>query len=195
MAIRNTIQIGNPKLKRNNSKIADAELGKPEIKELIQDLKDTMYDVGLIGIAAPQIGENYQVFITHVRVTEYRKHGDKLRVYINPEIVAKSEEKIVIYEGCGSVTSAGFFGPVQRPKWVEIRAMDEAGNLFTLKADGILGRVIQHEYGHLQGETFVEHIADYSDIYNKENYIEKIKTSKKQLKNSKITTIEYKELD
>ena len=127
MAIRNTIQLGHPALKAGNKIITD--FGDPKLTQLITDLKDTMYKLGLIGIAAPQIGENYMVFITEPRETESRPadQADEFRVYFNPKIVWESDEKIIIWEGCGSVTQASLFGPVLRPKIVEIEAQDILG--------------------------------------------------------------------
>ena len=82
MAIRKAIQIGHPALKAINQEIV--EFADYKLIQLVQDLRDTMYSAGLIGIAAPQIGENYRVFITEPRETENRPadQADELRVYI-----------------------------------------------------------------------------------------------------------------
>src|SRR3989338_5427354 len=148
MAVRETIPIGHPALKASNQEIID--FSAPELAKLIQNLQETMRATGLIGIAAPQIGENFRVFITEPRETDTRPadQSDEFRVYINPKIVYKSEEKIVIWEGCGSVLNAKLFGPVERPRVVEVEACDANGGKFRFKADGILGRVIQHEQDH-----------------------------------------------
>src|SRR3989344_5777691 len=192
MAIRNTIQLGHPALKAGNKIITD--FGDPKLTQLITDLKDTMYKLGLIGIAAPQIGENYMVFITEPRETESRPadQADEFRVYFNPKIVWESDEKIIIWEGCGSVTQASLFGPVLRPKIVEIEAQDILGKKFRFKSDGILGRVIQHEMDHCLGVEFIEKVADYSQLKSKEFYLKDIKNSPEQLKTQKITLKEYK---
>jgi len=175
MSIRKTIQIGNPLLKAKNQQITDFTDEKLEI--LINDLVDTMTQNGLIGIAAPQIGENYQVFVTEVRETEFRPkdQADQLRVFINPKIVSRSEQKVEIYEGCGSVLNAQLFGPVERPQVITIEAFDRQGKKFRFQADGILGRVIQHEYDHMSGIEFLEKISDYKKMMTKKHYIEQIK--------------------
>lgn len=192
MAVRTVIQAGHPLLKKRNKKVTNIK--SPEIKKLLKNLIDTMRKTGLIGIAAPQIAENKMVFVTHPRNTKSRKLGrtDKLRVYINPNIIFKSVKKNVIYEGCGSVVNGDLFGPVARPKEIEVEALDQNGRKFRLRCDGILARVIQHEYDHLMGIEFVEKVGDYRKIIVGEYYRKNIRNSKKQRQNSFITKIEYK---
>jgi peptide deformylase len=152
-----------------------------------------MRKADLIGIAAPQIGENYMIFVTEPRNTKARKLGkaDKLRVYINPNITHKSKKENLIYEGCGSVSD---FGPVIRPEEVEVEAIDENGKKFSLRANGILGRVIQHENDHLHGIEFIQKVSDYSKIVVQAYYRKNIRNSTLQKKNSLITKLEYKNL-
>ena len=190
MAIRTTIQIGDPRLKAKNKKIINSSA--PEIKKIIQDLKDTMEKNGLIGLSAPQIGENYKLFITQPRKTEARKllFNDKIRIYINPKIIKFSSQRNIIYEGCGSVMDANLFGPVKRAKEIIIEAQGENGANFRLRCDGILSRVIQHEYDHLVGIEFTEKIYDYKKLMSREFYIKNIRNSKEQLAASKVTTLE-----
>jgi len=99
MAVKKVIQAGHPSLRTENKLVKD--FSSPKIKSLIKNLKDSMKKSGLIGIAAPQIAENYMVFVTHPRNTKARKLGktDKLRVYINPKITFKSKKQNLIYEG------------------------------------------------------------------------------------------------
>jgi len=191
MAVRDTLQIGDPKLKAPNSIITD--IAHASTHQLIQDLIDTMEKTNLIGIAAPQIGENYTVFITKPRGTEIRSKDqtDALHVYINPVIVAFSPAQSIIYEGCGSVCHGELFGPVQRPKEVTIEAFDETGKKFRFHCDGILARVIQHEYDHLKGIEFTEKITDYTKLLNSNFYIQTIKTSKEHREASQITKKEF----
>ncbi|MCA9385686.1 peptide deformylase [Candidatus Dojkabacteria bacterium] len=194
MSVRATIQIGDKRLKAENEKIANIESGS--VSQLISDLVDTMYHYDLIGIAAPQIGENYQLFITEPRETETRPadQSDELRIYINPEIIAKSEEQIIIYEGCGCIPNQSIFGPVSRPKWVTVKALNERGEIFEFTTDGILGRVIQHEYDHLQGIEFIQKVTDNSKILGIEHYREQIKSANWHKENCKITKKEFKKI-
>jgi peptide deformylase len=193
MAVRKVIQAGDPRLKSKNKLVKSIKSAKT--KQLIKDLVATMHKEDLIGIAAPQIGENYQVFVTEPRSTKSRKGAknitDQLRVYINPKFTFKSKEESIIYEGCGSVSD---FGPVSRPNEVKVVATDEKGQKFSLLADGLLARVIQHEMDHLKGVEFIQKVTDYNKIMVHANYIKYIRNSPLQKINSKITKIEYKKL-
>ena len=192
MAVRTVIQAGHPSLKKKNKQIVNFK--SPKLKRLQKDLIDTMHKTNLIGIAACQIAENYMVFVTHPRKTKSRNIGrtDKLRIYINPKITFKSKKESIIYEGCGSIVKGDLFGPVSRPKEIEVEALDENGQKFRLKCDGILARVIQHEYDHLMGVEFVEKITNYRKVIVGKYYKEKIRSSKLQKENSLITKIDYK---
>jgi len=187
MAHKNIILIGDPRLKKVNKVVTD--FTSSPFKNLIQDLKDTMKHEDLIGLAAPQIAKNVQVFVTHPRNTKARNIGkaDVFRVYVNPKITFTSKNDVIIYEGCGCVPN--IFGPVDRPVEIKIEAQDEKGQLFSLYCDGILSRVVQHEYDHMSGIEFIEKIADYKKIVSREYYIKTIKNSKEQLKASQITKI------
>ncbi len=194
MAVRKVIMAGDPKLKTKNKIVLDYK--SPKIQKVIKDLIQTMHKTGLVGIAASQIGENYMVFVTHPRKTKSRNLGkaDKLRVYINPKITFSSKAQNLIYEGCGSVADGAIFGPVLRPEEVEVQALNEKGQKFSLRADGILARVIQHEYHHLNGIEFIQKVSDYSKVVVQNYYRKNIRNSALQKKNSLITKIEYKKI-
>lgn len=187
MAVRKTLQIGDPKLKAKNTPVK--EIKSTKVSKLIKDLTDTMRKNELVGIAAPQIGENYQAFITEVRKTKSRsvKEIDELRVFINPKITNFSKVENLIYEGCGSVLNGNLFGPVKRPKEIIVEAIDKKGKRFQLKCDGLLARVIQHEYDHLNGIEFTEKVSDYKKLMDYEHYKKYIRKSPLQIANSKIT--------
>lgn len=193
MAVRKLIQIGEPALKAKNNGITS--FSSPKIKKLLKDLKETMYEAMLVGIAAPQIGENYRVFITHARNTKNRKlpKTDKFRIYINPRITYLSKSESVIFEGCGSVVEGGLFGPVKRPREVEVQAYDEKGEKFSLRCDGLLARVILHEHDHLQGGEFIQKVSDYKQLMTEDIYRKKFRNLKKLEPVLKITKIKYKQ--
>ncbi len=194
MAVRKAIQIGDPRLKAENQTVSS--FSDLKVKKVIKDLKDTMKKNDLIGMAAPQIGENYKLFITQPRKTKARKlpFTDKVRVYINPKVTKYSSKKNIIYEGCGSVMNGNLFGPVERPSELIIEAIGEDGKRFQLRCNGILARVIQHEYDHLSGIEFTEKIFDYKKLMAREFYIKNIRNSKEQLAASKVTVLESKDL-
>lgn len=194
MAIRRRTFLGDPRLKGANKKIFSFKDKK--LTQVITDLIETMHKVDLIGMAAPQIGENYQVFITEPRKTKSRAvdQADELRIYINPKITYYSPEKVTIYEGCGSVPG-NIFGPVERSKIVTVEAFDREGNKFQLRCDGLLARVIQHEYDHLQGIEFIEIVTDYKKLLNKRFYYKNIKYAPEQIQPSLITLKGFKYLE
>lgn len=178
MVIKNIVQIGNPLLSQKSKLIS--KIDSKETQKVIKDLIDSMRYHNLIGIAASQIGKKLRVFVTEVKKTPYRnpEDVDKLRIYINPQITWSSKQQVVVYEGCGSVAHAKLFAPVKRPKKIEVEALDEKGNKFRLKADGLLSRVIQHEYDHLNGIEFTEKITDIKKIMSSEEYKKRIVSKK-----------------
>lgn len=192
MAIKETIQIGDPRLRAKNLKIKNFDT--TDLSQLVKDLRDTMRENRLIGMAAPQLGVNLQVFITEPRATKYRTadQSDELRAYINPTIVGFSDEKSILYEGCGSVLSAQLFGPVERAKEIIIEAYDVTGKKFRYKVDGILGRVILHEFDHILGILFTDIITDYTKLAAVDYYRANLAATPEQIKNS---TINVKELE
>ncbi len=187
MSIRQTVQIGDPKLHAENKQVTDFH--DPKIQHVIADLRDTMIKEELVGMAAPQIGENYQIFVTEPRETESRpkNQSDIFRVYINPKIVQSSTKKNVIFEGCGSVSNAQIFGPVKRSQKITVEACDENGGKFQLTCDGILARVIQHELDHLNQTEFVSRVSDFKRLMTKEFYIRDHKNDHENMKASEIT--------
>ncbi|MFV1917428.1 MAG: peptide deformylase [Patescibacteria group bacterium] len=192
MAVREIVKIGHFALKTKNKPVKSFASAKT--KKLLRDLRDTMRKNELVGIAAPQIGENYLVFLTEPRKTKYRpkENVDELRVFINPKIAQSSKQANIIYEGCGCV--GNIFGPVKRSKKVTIEALGAKGDKFQLTTDGLLARVILHEMDHLQGIEFLQRIKDNQKLVHTEHYKKYIRNSKRQKQNSKITKLEYKKI-
>jgi peptide deformylase len=104
-----------------------------------------------VGLAGPQIGLMRRIFVVHIE-------GDDERVFINPSILETSQETAKVEEGCLSVP--GIFADVIRSKTIKIQAWNEKGRPFTLEASGILARVIQHEYDHLEGVLFLDRLPE-----------------------------------
>lgn len=192
MAIREVLQLGDIRLTKENQEISD--FGDEKVKQVINDLIETMKEKMLIGIAAPQIGENFKVFVTELKETEFRSkdQADELRVFINPKITESSKEESIIYEGCASVGRSQIFGPVSRPKRITIEANNENGERFSLECDGLLARAVQHENNHLDGIEFIEKVSDYKKLVSPEIYRERIKDLVEQKENSTVTIKEIK---
>lgn len=167
--IRETLQLGDPLLKE---KCVDVEQTDPKIDSIIEDLFDTLESEQLAGIAAPQIGYPINLFVSNIiRYRNGKKEiEDEERVYINPRILFESTEENVIFEGCGSVANRCLFGPVKRAKRVIIEAYDRSFRKFTLECDGILARVILHEYDHLKNIEFLNKVSDFSLLMSNENF-------------------------
>lgn len=142
MAIRNVRQVGEPIL---NKKCRQVEEMTPKIKELIQDMFDTMYDLMGVGLAAPQVGILKRIVVIDV--------GGNPWVLINPVIVEKSGEQTGD-EGCLSLP--GKSGIVTRPNEVTVQALDENMEPFTLNGSELLARAICHECDHLDGLLYTE---------------------------------------
>jgi peptide deformylase len=170
MIIKKITQAGNPILRKKADLVKNFK--SQEINKTIKDLIDTMRSGSLIGIAAPQIGRSFRIFITEIRKTKNRIFEDKdeLRIFINPRIIRLSKKTNVGYEGCGSVGNAHIFGPVKRADEITIEALNEKGEKFVLKAQDLLARVIQHEFDHINGVIFTDKISDYRKIMSGEEY-------------------------
>ncbi|MCA9379779.1 peptide deformylase [Candidatus Dojkabacteria bacterium] len=170
MIIKDLKQIGDPHFKQKLNLVKD--FSDSELLGLVKDLKDTLYIHELVGLAANQIGGSFRVFVTEVRKTKFRNplKPDPLRVYINPEIIYYSEEMEESYEGCGSVAYSKLFAPVIRSNKIEICAKNINGKEFTLEAEGLLARVIQHEVDHLNNIEFIEKVSDWSKAMSSEEY-------------------------
>ncbi len=160
MAVKKIVQIGDGVLRQKAKPVSLKN--KVAIKKLLKDLTDSLHAAPLVGIAAPQIGLGLQVFLSEIRKTKLRdaKQVDSLRVFINPKIVNYSNKQTILVEGCGSLCHASIFGPVKRPSEVEVLALDENLKPFHLKANGLLAKIIQHEYDHLQGVVILDKFTD-----------------------------------
>ena len=148
MAIRHILHFPDPKL-HNQSQIV--EVVDDEIRTLVDDMLDTMYDAPGIGLAAPQV----DVF-KRIMVVDISDDKSEPLVFINPEIIdAGGKEKME--EGCLSVP--GIYETVERADWIKVRALDRDGNLFEMEADGLKAVCIQHEIDHLDGKLFVDYLS------------------------------------
>lgn len=131
----------------------------PKIKELVQDMIDTMYEANGVGLAAPQVGILKRVFVIDVS-----PEGDSPIVFINPEILETSGEQTG-YEGCLSLP--GKSGIVTRPNYVKAKAINLEGEEFIIEGEELLARAILHENDHLDGHMYVEKVE--GELVNNED--------------------------
>jgi len=89
-------------------------------------------------------------------------------VFINPRIVTMSQKQAIDYEGCGSVAHGGLFGAVRRPYAVTVSAYGTNGKKFTLRVEGLLARIVQHETDHLNGMVFLDRMKDMGSLIDRE---------------------------
>lgn len=145
MALRNIRELGDDVLRKTAKEVRDVT---PKVKELIDDMFDTMYAADGVGLAAPQVGILKRIVVIDVG------DGEPLTM-INPEIIETSGEQTG-YEGCLSVP--GKSGVVTRPNFVKARAMDENMKIFIVEGEGLLARAICHELDHLDGKMYVDFV-------------------------------------
>ncbi|MBN2534017.1 MAG: peptide deformylase [Spirochaetales bacterium] len=156
------ITLGNELLQQKSSIITDFS---KKMEEDISSMFEIMaYSKG-IGLASVQIGDLRQLFITSIP-------KDKPRVFINPEIIETSLDLVDYEEGCLSVP--GINADITRPAHVKIQAWDVKGKHFIIQAEGLLARVIQHEFDHINGILFIDRLhpdkkQKLINLYNRKN--------------------------
>ena len=146
---------GDPVLKEEAQ---DIPKDYPNLKELIDDMFDTMYYAHGVGLAAPQISKSIRLFV--IDSEPMMDEGDEgkgvKKAFINPEIIEESGEEWGFEEGCLSIP--GVREVVYRPERLVIRYFDEEWNEHEDTYDGMTARVIQHEYDHIEGILFTDHL-------------------------------------
>jgi peptide deformylase len=154
-----------------------------EIRQLVDDLAETMYDAEGIGLAAPQVGVTKRVTVIDLSGPDHR---DDLHVLINPEIV-EAEGSSVREEGCLSFPA--LYGEVERAERVVVEATDREGERYEIEAEGLLAVAMQHEIDHLDGVLFLERMTptkrrmarrEYRKIRSKMNRHERRKKRESQ---------------
>jgi len=158
MTIREIRVIDDPVLRRKARKVDKLT---PEIRQLIEDLIETMRDAPGVGLAAPQVGVSERVI-----VVEYAEEADddaddqparkKLYVLVNPEIVWSSDEMVDGTEGCLSIP--GWMGDVTRHEAIAVKGLNRSGQRVKINARGWLARIFQHEIDHLDGVLYIDRL-------------------------------------
>lgn len=151
MSIKPLIILPDPILRKISTPIerVDANLQK-----LADDMLETMYQAPGIGLAAIQVGEPLRLLVIDVAGKDEPKAP---QVFINPEILWKSDEPNVYEEGCLSIPD--YYAEVERPKRIRVSYLDRDGKKQECEADGLLATCLQHEIDHLDGVLFIDHIS------------------------------------
>lgn len=127
--------------------------GSDELRQFAKDMTTTMKKAHGVGLAAPQVGKNWRMAIIHKQADASLRND---LVLINPRIARATGQTVRDEEGCLSIP--GVFGIVPRPDQVVVHAFDVEGNRFTVQAEGLFSRVLQHEIDHLQGILFLDRV-------------------------------------
>ena len=141
----------DPRLK---VKCEDVEEVTDDLRRLMDDMLETMYDAPGIGLAAPQVGVTKRIMVVDVSKSENDKHPYKM---INPKIIWTSDQFVDYEEGCLSLPEQ--YAQVKRPAGIHLSYVDPEGTVQNLKTSDILATCIQHEIDHLDGKLFVDHIS------------------------------------
>ena len=149
MAILNILEFPDSRLRTIAKPVAEVD---DSIRQLVDDMFETMYEAPGIGLAATQVNVHKRVVV--MDLSEDRSDP---RVFINPEFDILTDEVEQYQEGCLSVP--GFYENVDRPQKVKIRALDRDGQPYELIAEGLLAVCVQHECDHLNGKLFVDYLS------------------------------------
>ena len=148
MAVLEVLSFPDERLRTVAKPVAEVN---DEIKQLVEDMFETMREENGIGLAATQVDHHVRVVVMDVS-----EEQNTPRVFINPEITEK-DGVTISEEGCLSVP--GNYAKVERAESIKVKALDKDGQPFELDADGLLAICIQHELDHLQGKLFVDYLS------------------------------------
>lgn len=137
---------GDPVLRTPAKEVSEID---DRVRKLVSDMTETMYDAPGVGLAAPQIGVGLRVAVFDTG------DGVGARTMINPQLV-ETDGDWTYEEGCLSVP--GYWWEIARPAYARIRALDETGEEVTYEGDELMGRVLQHEYQHLEGVLIIDQL-------------------------------------
>ena len=150
MALRKIVTLEDPILRKTSRKV---EKFDKRLWDLLDDMKDTLYNANGAGLAAVQVGILRRVVVIDV--------GDGFIELINPEITERSEEKQNEVEGCLSIP--GRYGVTERPEWVKVKAQNREGKWVVYKGEGLKARCFCHELDHLDGVLYIDNALEMYD--------------------------------
>ena len=149
LVIRPILKYGDSTLQQKASNVAAIT---PDIERLIDDMIDTMYAAPGVGLAAPQIGVPFRIFVIDISIG---RDPESLIIMVNPEFVSRDGMQLE-EEGCLSVP--GFEATVVRPMHAVVKGLDRSGREHEREGTGLLARAFQHEMDHLDGKLFIDHL-------------------------------------
>jgi peptide deformylase len=172
------VQAGDPVLRRPARPLRPNEIRSREVRELIEQMKETMHAAPGVGLAAPQIGQGIQLAViedraeytrdwTPQQLAERERKPVPFHVIINPKISTLAEDRVDFFEGCLSLSN--LMALVPRAKKVRVDCLDEKGEPKVIEASGWYARILQHEIDHLGGAMYVDHMYPRT-LMTVENY-------------------------
>jgi peptide deformylase len=154
MALRTIITLPDKRLRLRAEPVAVVD---DEVRALMDDLLETMYEAPGIGLAATQVAVGKRVMVLDIAKRQDETASPDPMVFANPEILWASEETSTHEEGCLSIPE--FFEEVVRPARIRVGYLDRSGQRQEIEGEGILARCLQHEIDHLNGVLFIDHIS------------------------------------
>jgi len=147
---------GHPVLRRVSEPI---DAGYPELKNLVEDMYSCMYDSEGVGLAAPQIGRNIRLIVIDASPLggDFPECAGRKLTLINPELEVLDGDKVVRGEGCLSLP--GISENVGRVEHIRLKWLDENFDAHEEEMSGFLSRIVQHEFDHLEGKLYIDHIS------------------------------------
>lgn len=144
---------GDPILRKKGSQI---DTINDDIRQLVENMIDTMISTRGIGLAAPQVHHSLALFIAYFIDSEEEIDRSKIRIFINPKVISYSKETLKLSEGCLSIPK--LYLDIDRPRSVTISALDLEGNIFTEEFHDFHAHIVLHENDHLNGVLFVDRL-------------------------------------
>ena len=171
-------ELGNRILREETTKVENPK--DSNIQKLIDDMMLTMKEADGVGIAAPQVSENYQIFIMHSNSNPRYPDAPEMEpiAIINPEIISESDEIEIDWEGCLSIP--GLRGLVPRYKSIKVRYLDRDANEVVETLEDFPARIFQHEFDHLKGILFLDRIESVDHLFTDKEYVKIVEALSEQ---------------
>jgi peptide deformylase len=156
------VRLGDPVLRTPADPVPADRIGSPELDRLIDDMIETMRAAQGVGLAAPQVGVAWQLFVYEATDPEDPSAGIPLHVVVNPMLVPEGHEQAYDWEGCLSIPDLR--GLVPRHPAVRVRGLDRTGHPLDFRVEGFEARIVQHEFDHLNGVVFLDRMRDLQSL-------------------------------
>lgn len=180
------LTIGHESLRQPSQDVSENSLGSENLPQLIDGMRLTLDAHPGVGLAAPQVGVNLNIFITRVPKSCAERYllckETPLQTWVNPRYEILDTAELICGESCLSVP--GYVGKVSRPKEIEVIALDETGREFSERLVGWNARVFLHEYDHLSGRVYIDKVLSdergNKEIYKEDIWKELVEKKKKE---------------